>query len=101
VHLWYFWNYLRFIVFKEGKTLDLKIKASVKMLVPKTPQEILVFNEMAQSYRCFIRNFAFIMPPIAKLFRIAKMFEWIVKCQTTWEDIMNQYIQAPIHINPN
>jgi hypothetical protein len=42
-----FWNYLGFIVLKEGKTLDPKIEASVKMLVPKTPQEILVFNEMA------------------------------------------------------
>jgi hypothetical protein len=41
------------------------------------------------------------MPLITKLFRIAKMFEWIVKCQITWEDIMNWYIQAPIHIYPN
>jgi hypothetical protein len=39
---------LRFIVSKEGKTPDhKKIKALVKMLIPKTPQEIQVFNGMA------------------------------------------------------
>jgi hypothetical protein len=101
VHLWYFWNYLGFLVLKEGKTLDPKIEALVKMLVPKTPQEILVFNEMAHFYRCFIKFFASIMPPITKLFRIVEMFEWTIKCQTAWEDIMNRYIQALIHINPN
>jgi hypothetical protein len=37
-----------FIVFKEGKTLDpKKIKALVKMTIPKTLQGIQVFNEMA------------------------------------------------------
>jgi hypothetical protein len=36
-----FGTILRFIVSKEGKTPDLKkIKVLVKMLVPKTPQEI-------------------------------------------------------------
>jgi hypothetical protein len=41
------------------------------------------------------------MAPITKLFKKTKMFEWIAKCQTTWEDIKNRYIQAPILINPN
>ncbi len=45
---------LKFIVSKEGKTLDpKKIEALVKMLVPKTPQEIQVFNGIAQFYKCF------------------------------------------------
>jgi hypothetical protein len=38
---------LGFIVSKEGKTFDpKKIKALIKMLVAKTPQEIKVFNGM-------------------------------------------------------
>jgi len=41
------------------------------------------------------------MAPITKLFRKAKVFEWIVECETTWEDIKNWYIQAPTLINPN
>jgi hypothetical protein len=84
---------LGFIVSKEGKTLDLKkIQASVKMLMPKTPQEIQVFNGMALFYRCFIMNFDSIMAPIIKLFRKAKVFKRTVKCQTTWEDIKNRNI---------
>jgi hypothetical protein len=39
---------LGFVVFKEGKEFNpKKIKAIVKMLVPKTSQEIQVFNQMA------------------------------------------------------
>jgi hypothetical protein len=32
------------------------------------------------------------MALITKLFKKAKMFEWIVECQTAWEDINNRYI---------
>ncbi len=71
------------------------------MLVPKTPQEIQVFNGLAQFYKCFIRNFAFVMALITKLLIKIEMFEWIAKCQTIWEDIKYQYIQVPILINPN
>jgi len=76
-----FGTILGFIVSKEGKTFNpKKIKALVKMLVPKTPQEIQVFNGMAQFYKCFIFFLASIMAPITKLFKKAEMFEWIVKC---------------------
>jgi len=77
---------LGFIVSKERKTHDpKKIEALVKMLVPKTLQEIQVSNGMAQFYKCFIRNFAFVMAPITKLLRKSKVFEWTAKCQTTWK----------------
>jgi hypothetical protein len=93
---------LRFIVSKVQKILDpKKIEALVKMTIPKTPHEIQVFNGMAQFYKYFIKIFAFIMAPITKLLKKTKMFEWIIECQTAWEDIKNQYIQAPIFINPN
>ncbi len=81
---------LGIIISKKKKTLDLnKIEALIKMLAPKTPQEIQVFNGMAQFYRCVIRNFAFVMAPIIKLLKKFKMFEWTVECQTVWEDIKN------------
>jgi len=93
---------LGFIVSKEGNTHDpKKIEVLVKMLVPKTPQEIQVFSGMAQFYRCFIKKIAFIMALITKLLRKVEVFEWTTKCQTTWEDIKNRYIQAPIIISPN
>jgi hypothetical protein len=44
---------LGFIVSKERKTHNpKKIEALVKILVPKTPHEIQVFNGMAQFYKC-------------------------------------------------
>ncbi len=43
-----FGTILGFVISKEGKTLDpKKIEALVKMAVPKTPQEIQIFNGMA------------------------------------------------------
>jgi hypothetical protein len=93
---------LGFMGSKERNTPNIKkIKALVKMSVLKTPQEIQVFNGMAEFYICFIRNFAFVMAPITKLLKKVEVFEWTIECQITWEDIKNWYIQALILISPN
>ncbi len=77
---------LGFIISKEGKTPDpKKVQAIVKRPVPTNPQ---VFNGMAQFYRCFITNFAFIMALITKLMRKTKQ----IKCK---------YMEALILIPPN
>jgi hypothetical protein len=61
---------LGYVVSKEGKLLDpKKISTIVHMPTPKTPKDIRVFNGMAQYYRCFIKDFTFIMAPIIKLLR--------------------------------
>jgi hypothetical protein len=61
---------LGFIVPKEGKLPDpKKIQAIANMPTHKNPQQIEVFNGMAQFYRCFIKNFVAIMAPIIKLTR--------------------------------
>ncbi len=41
---------------------------------PKNPQQIQVFNGMAQFYKCFIEKFAALMEPITKLTRKTKIF---------------------------
>jgi hypothetical protein len=71
------------------------------MLVPKTPQKIQVFNGMAQLYICFIIIFSYVMAPITRLLRKIEVFELTTECQIAWENIKNQYIQAPIFIFPN
>ncbi len=66
---------LGFIVSKEGKLLDpKKIHTIINMSPFKNPQQIQVFNGMAQFYKCFIKNFATIMAPIIKLTIKAKTF---------------------------
>jgi hypothetical protein len=72
---------LRYVVSKEGKLLDpKKISTIVHMPTLKALKDNLVFNGMAQSYRCFIKDFAFIMAPITKLLQKIKTFEWMAKC---------------------
>jgi hypothetical protein len=72
---------LGFIVSKEGKIPNLKkVQAIVNMLIPTNPQQIQVFNGMAQFNTCFIKNFAFIMALITKLMRKTEPFIWTTKC---------------------
>ncbi len=66
---------LGFIVSKEGELPNpKKIQAIVNMPPPKNPQQIQVFNGMAQFYTCLMKNFATIMAPIIKLIRKTKTF---------------------------
>ncbi len=55
---------------------------------------------MAQFYRCFFKNFAFIMAFITKLLHKTKVFTWTAKCQEMWEAIQQRYLDAPISIVP-
>jgi hypothetical protein len=48
---------------------------------------------MAQFYKCFIKEIAFIMSPITKLLKKSEVFELITKCQNVWEEIKtNMYL---------
>lgn len=59
---------LGYIVSNDRKMLDAKkVEVVVAMPTPKNPHDIQVFNGIAQFYRCFIKNFVFIMAPITKL----------------------------------
>jgi hypothetical protein len=77
---------LGFIISKEGKLLDPKnIQAIVNMPPPKNPQQIQVFNGMAQFYSYFIKKIVAIMALITKLTRQTKTFLWTEECQQAWE----------------
>ncbi len=68
---------------------------------PKNPQQIQIFNGMAQFCKCFIKNFTTIMGPITKLTIKTKTFLWTQECQKAWELIKKKYIEALILISPN
>jgi hypothetical protein len=77
---------LRFIISKESKLQNpKKIQAIVQMSIPMSPQQIQVFNGMAQFYKCFIKNFSFIMATIIKLMKKTKQFLWTLESQVAWE----------------
>jgi hypothetical protein len=69
---------LGFIISNEGKLPD--PKKIVNMPPPKNPQQIQVFNGMAQFYRCFIKKNVTIMAPITKLIRKTKNNNWTKEC---------------------
>ncbi len=93
---------LGFIVCKEGKIPNLKkVQVIVNMLVPTNPQKIQVFNGMAYFYRCFIKNFDFIMALITKLMMKTKPFMWTTKHQKAWDQIKQKYMEALILIPSN
>jgi hypothetical protein len=88
---------LRFIVSKEGKIPNLKkVQAIMNILVFTNPQQIQVFNGMAQFYRCFIKNFVFYHGPNYKVDEEDKTFYL--------DHIMSRSLgsyQAEIHRNTN
>jgi len=71
---------LGFIISKKKKLPYLKkIQAIVDMPPPKNPQQIQIFNGMAQFYTCFIKNFV-VMVPITKLTRNTQTIIWTKEC---------------------
>jgi hypothetical protein len=65
VHYGVFKKHLRICSLQRGKTPNpKKMEALVKMRILETPQEIQIFNGMAQFYICFIKKFASVMIPI-------------------------------------
>jgi len=56
---------------------------------------------MAQIYRCFIKNCAFIMALITKPMRKIEPFIWTTKCQEAWDRIKQKYMEPPNLIPPN
>jgi hypothetical protein len=64
-----FQNHLRIHYVQGSKLLDpKKISTTINMPTLKTPTDIQVFNGRAQFYHYFIKDFAFIMASITKLF---------------------------------
>jgi hypothetical protein len=72
---------LRFIISKDEKIPNpKKVQAIMNMPVFTNPRHIEVFNGIAQFYRCFIENFAFIVALITKLMKKMELFIWTVEC---------------------
>ena len=92
---------LGYIVSKEGKFPDTKkIQVVVNLPRSKKPEDIQVFNNIAQFNRTFIKDIAFIMAPITKLLRKKEDFQWTPECQAAFDIIKARYTDAPILIAP-
>jgi len=91
---------LGYVVSKEGKLPNPKKNLAIAhMPTPKTFKDIQVFNGMAQYYKGFIKEFAFIIASITKLLQKIEVLEWMAEYQQAWEEIKQRYMDAPILIS--
>ena len=79
-------SFLGHIVYAEGIRVDLaKIEAVVNWKSPRNVTEVRSFLDLAGYYRKFEIGFSVIASPLTKLLRKGIKFEWIDKCQNSFE----------------
>ena len=81
-------SFLGHIVSAEGIRVDLtKIEAVVNWKPPRNVTEVRSFLGLAGYYRRFLRGFSVIASPLTKLLTKGIKFEWINKCQNSFEQL--------------
>jgi ribonuclease HI len=66
-----------------------------------TALEIRSFLGLAGYYRRFIKDFSKIAKPMMKLLEKNKTFEWIAKCQASFEELRKCLTSAPVLVLPD
>ncbi|KAA3466861.1 Retrotransposon protein [Gossypium australe] len=85
------------IVSEDGFRVDPgKISAIVDWKPPKNVSEVRSFLGLAGYYRRFIKGFSMIATPMMRLLQTSVKFEWIEKCQQSFERLKAMLIEAPI-----
>ena len=90
-------SFLGHIVSAEGIKVDpTKIEAVVNWKPPRNVIEVRSFLGLAGYYRRFVRSFSVITSPLSKLLRKGIKFEWIDKCQNSFEQLKGMLVEAPV-----
>ena len=94
-------SFLGHIVSVEGIRVDpTKIEVVVNWKVPRNVTEVRSFLGLAGFYRRFVRSFFVITSPLTKLLRKGIKFEWIDKCQNSFEQFKGMLFEAPVLTQP-
>eukprot|EP00253_Pinus_taeda_P004183 PITA_04183 len=90
-------HYLGHVVSREGITLDPeKIRAIMEWAAPRKVEEVRSFIGLEVYYRRLIMNFSWIAYPITSLQRKGKEFEWVEKCEASFEELKQLLTHAPM-----
>ena len=90
-------SFLGHIVSAEGIRVDhAKIEAVVNWKSPQSVTELRSFLGLAGYYRRFVRGFSVIAAPLTKLLKKGIKFEWIDKCQNSFEQLKGMLVEAPV-----
>ena len=90
-------SFLGHIVSAEGIRVDLvKIEVVVNWKPPRSVTKVRSFLGLAGYYRRFVKGFSIIASPLTKLLRKGIKFEWIDKCQDSFEQLKEILVEPPV-----
>jgi hypothetical protein len=95
-------TFLGHVISAGGVSVDPgKVKDVLNWMPPTTASEIQSFLGLAGYYRRFIKDFSKIAKPMMKLLEKNKAFEWIAKCQASFEELRKRLTSAPVLVLPD
>ena len=90
-------SFLGHIVSKEGIRVDpKKIEFVVEWKPPRNVTEVCSFWGLAGYYRIFVKGFSMTAAPMTRLLQKNVKFEWIEKCQISFDKLKAFLIEAPV-----
>ena len=94
-------SFLGHIVSSKGLRVDpAKIEAVVNWKPPRSVTEVRSFLGLAGYYRRFVKGFSVIALPLTKLLRKGVKFEWTDKCQDSFEQLKEMFVEALVLTQP-
>ena len=94
-------SFLGHIVSTEGiRVYLIKIEAVVNWKPPRSVTEVRSFLGLIGYYRRFVKGFSIIASPLTKLLRKGVKFEWLGKCQNSFEQLKEMLVEAPVLMQP-
>ena len=99
---WLRWvTFLGHVVSREVIQVDpKKIEALVNWYPPRNVLEVRGFLCLAGYYRRFVKGFSKIAMPLTQLLHKSVRFEWLEKCQWSFDDLKQRLTTAPILVLP-
>jgi hypothetical protein len=95
-------TFLGHVISAGGVSVDPnKVKDVLNWMPPATALEIRSFLELVGYYHRFIKDFSKIAKPMMKFLKKNKVFEWIAKCQTSFEELRERLTSAPLLVLPD
>lgn len=95
-------QYLGHIVSSKGiEPLPEKCQAINEMPAPRNVKEIQIFTGMSGYYRKFVPRYSDIARPITDLTKKTVAFEWLEKCQVSFDMLKEFLMSEPILVYPD
>ncbi|CAA0827111.1 Uncharacterized mitochondrial protein AtMg00860, partial [Striga hermonthica] len=78
-----------------------KVSAVKNWSAPRSPSEVRSFLGLAGYYRRFIEGFSKIALPLSQLTRKSVKFEWIDRCESSFQELKRRFTSAPVLTIPD